>query len=186
MAAYHVVMVHFPIALWLVAGLAIFIRGVSAGAIGQSFDKALPTLLVGGLIFGAVAWGLGLSVWPWETLSATPMGRNHMLLASWSWAYFALLTWLRLRHGAAIWQGLNRLLMVGLAGIGVAFVGITGTLGGHLVGNYTEVGQVLRLLGWEIYTTFYVPDLALWVIVAVSVVLLALGVLGRGGPRKAG
>lgn len=181
MAAYHVVMVHFPIALWLVASLAIVIRAVSEGPLAQSFDRALPTLLVGGLVFGAVAWIIGLNVWPWETLSATPMGRNHMLLASWSWAYFALLTWLRLGHVNDIWQGLNRLVMVGLAGVGVVFVGITGTLGGHLVGNYTEVGQVLRLLGWEIYTTFYVPNLTLVVIVVVSIAMVVLGVLNRRG-----
>lgn len=184
MAAYHVVMVHFPIALWLVAGLAILIRAVSDGAVAQTFDRALPTLLVGGLALGALAWALGLAVWPWETLSATPMGRNHMLLASWSWAYFALLTWLRLRHGAVIWQGLNRLVMAGLAGIGVVFVGITGTLGGHLVGNYTEVGQILRLLGWEIYSTFYVPDLTLGLVVSVSALLVVLGVMGRGAAQK--
>lgn len=185
MAAYHVVMVHFPIALWLISGLAIFIRAISDGRLAQAVDRALPTLLVGGLVLGAVAWLLGLNVWPWETLSATPMGRNHMLLASWSWAYFALLTLLRLRHGAAIWQGLNRLVMAGLAGIGVIFVSITGTLGGHLVGNYTEVGQVLRLLGWEIYSTFYVPNLTLSIIVAVSVVLVMLGAWSRRAPQSA-
>jgi len=179
-------MVHFPIALWLVAGLAIFIRAVSDGAVGQTFDRALPTLLVAGVVFGALAWVLGLNVWPWSTLSSTPMGRNHMLLASWSLAYFALLTVLRLRHGTVIWQGLNRLVMVGLAGVGVIFVGITGTLGGHLVGNYTEVGQVLRLLGWEIYSTFYVPNLTIGVIVVVSVVMVVLALLGRNAAQKAG
>ncbi len=186
MAAYHVVMVHFPITLWLVAGLAIFIRAISDGPLAQTFDRALPTFLVGGLIFGVVAWVLGLNVWPWPTLSSTPMGRNHMLLASWSLAYFALLTVLRLRHGDLIWQGLNRLVMAGLAGIGVIFVGITGTLGGHLVGNYTEVGQVLRWLGWEIYSTFYVPNLTLGIIVAVSVVLVVIGLMGRNTARTAG
>lgn len=178
MAAYHVVMIHFPIALWMVAALCIVIRAANAGPLGQAMDRALPVFLVLGALAGAVAYGLGLSIWPWETLSSTPMGRNHMLLASWSLAYFTLLAVIRITHGSAMWDGLSRWVMVLLAGIGVVLVGITGTLGGHLVGNYTEVGELLRLLGWEIYTTFYVPDLTLYIIAAVSVVLVALGLIG--------
>jgi hypothetical protein len=78
------------------------------------------------------------------------------------------------------------MVIAGLAGIGVVFVGITGTLGGHLVSNYTEVGQVLRLLGWEIYSTFYVPYLTLAVILFVSVAMIALAVWSRSPRQKAG
>lgn len=180
MAAYHVVMIHFPIALWIVSSLAIVIRAFDSGPLGQAMDRALPVFLILGAIFGAVAYALGLSIWPWETLSSTPMGRNHMLLASWSLAYYVLLAVIRHLHGDAIWDGLSRWVMVVLAGIGVVLVGITGTLGGHLVGNYTEVGELLRLLGWEIYSTYYLPDLTLIVIAVVAAVLVALGFLGRG------
>jgi hypothetical protein len=48
--------------------------------------------------------------------------------------------------------------MAGLALLGSVLLGITGTLGGHLVGIYTDVAAVLRWLGWEVYTTFYVPS----------------------------
>jgi hypothetical protein len=180
MAAYHVVLVHFPIALWLVASLAILIRALNAGPLGQAMDRALPVFLVVGAILGAIAYVIGLLVWPWETLSSTPMGRNHMLTASWSLSYFTLLAVIRLLHGNAIWEGLTRWVMVVLSGIGVVLVGITGTLGGHLVGNYTEVGQLLRLLGWEIYSTYYVPNVTIMIIAAVSVVLLGIGAFGRG------
>jgi hypothetical protein len=146
-------------------------------------DRALPVFLILGVIAGAVAFALGLSIWPWETLSSTPMGRNHMLLASWSLAYYVLLAVIRSLHGDAIWNGLSRWVMVLLAGIGVVLVGITGTLGGHLVGNYTEVGEVLRLLGWEIYSTYYLPNLTLIIIAVVSVVLFVLGFLGRDKAR---
>jgi len=179
MAAYHVVMVHFPIALWMIASLCIFIRALDSGPLGQAMDRALPVFLVLGVLAGALAYLLGTQVWPWQTLSSTPMGRNHMLVASWSLAYFALLAVIRVLHGADMWNGMARWVMVLLSGIGVVLVGITGTLGGHLVGNYTEVGEILRLLGWEIYTTFYVPDMTLYIIAAVSVVLVALGFLGR-------
>lgn len=180
MAAYHVVIIHFPIALWMVSALAILIRALSAGPLGQAMDRALPVFLVLGALFGATAFLLGISIWPWETLSATPMGRNHMLTASWSLAFFTLLAVIRLVHGDRIWEGLSRWVMVLLAGIGVVLVGITGTLGGHLVGNYTEVGQVLRILGWEIYTTYYVPTFTLLIIAAVSVVLVGIAFVGRG------
>lgn len=179
MAAYHVVLVHFPIALWLVASLAILIRALNSGPLGQAMDRALPLFLVAGAILGAIAYVVGLLVWPWETLSSTPMGRNHMLTASWSLAYFTLLAVIRLLQGNAIWVGLTRWVMVVLSGIGVVLVGITGTLGGHLVGNYTEVGQLLRLLGWEIYSTYYVPNVTIMIIAAVSVVLLGIGAFGR-------
>ncbi|MFN4130046.1 MAG: hypothetical protein ACK4GC_09555 [Paracoccaceae bacterium] len=183
MAAYHVVMIHFPIALWMVSSLAIVIRAFNSGPLGQAMDRALPVFLILGVLSGATAFALGLSIWPWETLSSTPMGRNHMLLASWSLAYYALLTVIRHLHGDAIWDGMARWVMVLLAGIGVVLVGITGTLGGHLVGNYTEVGELLRLLGWEIYSTYYLPNLTLIILGVASVVLIALGFLGRDKAR---
>jgi hypothetical protein len=179
MAAYHVVLVHFPIALWMVASLAIVIRALNSGPVGLAMDRALPVFLILGVILGAAAYTVGLLVWPWATLSSTPMGRNHMLLASWSLAYYALLAVIHYLHGAAIWTDLSRWVMVAVAGIGVVLVGITGTLGGHLVGIYTEVGEVLRLLGWEIYSTYYVPNLTLIIIAVVAVVLVALGFMGR-------
>jgi len=69
--------------------------------------------------------------------------------------------------------------MAALALLGAALLGITGTLGGHLVGIYTDVSAVLRLLGWEVYTTFYVPTITLWVIAAAIVVLIVLGLWGN-------
>ena len=180
MAAYHVVLIHFPIALWIVSSLAIAIRVFNGGPLGQAMDRALPVFLVLGLVFGAAAYLAGILIWPWETLSSTPMGRNHMLTASWSFSFFALLTAIRLLHGERIWLGLSRWVMLLLAGIGVVLVGVTGTLGGHLIGNYTEVGEVLRFLGWEIHTTYYVPNMTLIMIAIVSVLLIAIAFMGRG------
>jgi len=102
-----------------------------------------------------------------------------MLMASWSLAYFTVLAFIRYRHGPAIWQGFSRWIMLLLAGIGVVLVGITGTLGGHLVGNYTEVSALLRRLGWDVYTTYYLPNLTLAIVGVVVLVLLAIGLLGR-------
>jgi ABC-type glucose/galactose transport system permease subunit len=68
--------------------------------------------------------------------------------------------------------------MLGLAGLGAGLLTVTGTLGGHLTGTATAVSQVLRYLGWEVYTTFYVPDMTLIVIAVAILVLIAIGALG--------
>jgi hypothetical protein len=178
MAAYHVVLVHFPIALWMTATLAILWRAVSDGPLAMAVDRALVPLLTLGLLFGIAAYLVGTQVWPWETITSTPLGRNHVLLASWTLAYWALILVTRWLKGEAVWQGVSRWIMAGLALLGAALLGITGTLGGHLVGIYTDVAGALRFLGWEVYTTFYVPTTTLWIIVAAAVVLLGLGIWG--------
>ena len=175
MAGYHVVLVHFPIALWMTAALAILYRALSDGPLAQSIDRALVPLLAAGLVFGVCAYAVGLFVWPFETITASPLGRNHMLLATWTTAYWALLLVLRWRRGSAIWQGSMRFVTAGLAVVGAVLLGITGTLGGHLIGVYTDVSQVLRKLGWEVYTTFYVPNTTLMALAVISLVLIVIG-----------
>jgi hypothetical protein len=182
MAAYHVVLVHFPIALWMTATLAILIRAFSDGPLARAIDRALVPLLALGLITGVAAYVVGVMVWPWEALSSTPLGRNHMLLATWTVAYWTLLLVTRWIQGEAIWEGSPRWIMAGLAVLGSALLGITGTLGGHLIGVYTEVVDVLRFFGWEVYTTFYVPTLTLVAIVVGAVLLTAIGMWGARRP----
>jgi hypothetical protein len=175
MAAYHVVLVHFPIALWMTAMLAILWRAVSDGPVAIAIDRALVPLLSVGLVTGLLAIVVGRLSWSWEAISTSPMGRNHILLAVWTTAYWALLLVTRKKHGEAIWDGPGRWVMALLALIGGGLLGITGTLGGHLSGIYTDLAKVLRQLGWEVHRTFYVPTTTLAVIVAAAVVLMALG-----------
>jgi hypothetical protein len=82
-------------------------------------------------------------------------------------------------QGEAVWQGAMRWIMAGLAILGSGLLGITGTLGGHLVGIYTEVSEVLRLLGWEVFTTYYVPNVTLAAILIAAIILTAIGIFGR-------
>jgi len=178
MAAYHAVLVHFPIALLMTATLAILLRAVSDGALARAVDRALVPLLAVGLLSGVVAYLVGFLVWPWEAISSTPLGRNHMLVATWTLAYWALLLATRWIQGEAVWEGVTRWVMAGLAILGSILLGITGTLGGHLVGIYTEVSEALRFLGWEVYTTFYVPNVTLAAIVIAAIVLAAIGIWG--------
>ncbi|WP_137044524.1 heme ABC transporter permease [Pseudolabrys sp. FHR47] len=175
MAAYHVVLVHFPIALWMTATLAILWRAVSNGPVALAIDRAMIPLLSVGLASGIIAVTVGLMVWPWDAISTSPMGRNHILLAAWTVAYWTLLLVTRSIQGEAIWDGPGRWVMAGLAILGSALLGITGTLGGHLAGIYTDLSAVLRALGWEVHRTFYVPNLTLGVIVAAAVALIAIG-----------
>ncbi len=175
MAAYHVVLVHFPIALWMTATLAILYRAFSNGPVAQAVDRALIPLLSIGLVSGTVAIIVGLMVWPWDAISTSPLGRNHVLLAIWTTAYWALMLATRWIQGDAIWDGPGRWVMAALSVIGSVLLGITGTLGGHLSGIYTDLSKVLRALGWEVHRTFYVPNMTLGVIVAAAVALVVLG-----------
>lgn len=179
MAAYHSVLVHFPIALLMTATLAILVRAVSDGPLARAIDRALVPLMAVGLLAGVVAYVVGLMVWPWQAISSTPLGRNHMLVATWTLAYWALLLATRWVQGEAVWQGAMRWVMAGLAILGSGLLGIAGTLGGHLVGVYTEVSEVLRFLGWEVYTTYYVPNVTLALIVIAAIILTTIGILGR-------
>jgi len=174
MAAYHVLMVHFPIALWMTATLAILLRAFSDGPLAQAVDRALVPLLSISLVFGIIAFSIGLMVWPWETISASALGRNHVLSASWTVTYWATVLFVRWRRGEAVWNGMSRWIMAGFALLGSALLGITGTLGGHLVGIYTEVSVALRVLGWDVYTTYYVPDMTLVAIGVIATLLLGL------------
>ena len=178
MAAYHAVLVHFPIALLMTATLAILLRAISDGPLARAVDRALVPLLAVGLLSGVVAFVVGFLVWPWEAISSTPLGRNHMLLATWTLAYWALVLATRWIQGEAVWDGATRWVMAGLAILGSGLLGITGTLGGHLVGIYTEVSEALRFIGWEVYTTFYVPNLTLAAILLAAIVLATIGIWG--------
>jgi len=138
-------------------------------------------LLLGGLL-GACGFVAGLLVWPIEAVASSPLARNHVLLASWSLGYWLLLALVRWLGGEQVWQGLWRWTMLGLAGLGMALQTITGTLGGYLAGNPSAVSEVLRRLGWEVFTTFYLPS---WLLILLGVAALALIALGVAGGRRA-
>ena len=176
MTAYHVMLVHFPIALWTTAALVIALRAFSDGRLARSADAVLTPLLFVGAVSGALAFAVGLLVWPPEAVSSSPLARNHVLLASWTLAYWILLWITRWRGGESVWEGLWRWTMLGLAVLGLGLQTITGTLGGYLAGNPSAVSEVLRRLGWEVFTTFYLPSWVLGAIVLASMVLVAIGV----------
>ncbi len=178
MAPYHVMLVHFPIALWTTAALIILMRAFSDGALARAADGALTFLLFLGAVTGALAFMVGLLVWPIEAVAGSPLARNHLLLAIWSLAYWIVLWLLRWRGGERVWQGTWRWIMLGLAALGVGLQTITGTLGGYLAGNPSIVSEVVRRLGWEVFTTFYLPDWILILLVIAALIMIALGFIG--------
>ena len=179
MTAYHVMLVHFPIALWTTAALVILLRTFSDGQLARSADAVLTPLLFIGAVTGAMAYVVGLLVWPFEAVSSSPLARNHMLLASWTLAYWIVLWITRWRGGQRVWEGLWRWTMLGLVLLGVGLQTITGTLGGYLAGNPSAVSEIVRRLGWEVFTTFYLPDWILILLVISALAMIALGTFGR-------
>ena len=177
MGPYHAIMVHFPVALWTVAAGIIIFRGVSEGPLARAFDRVLVSLLFIGVATGLVAYVLGQLVWSPDTLQATPLGRNHMMAATWSLFYWAAVLVLRWRTGERAWEGaINRLIMVVLGALGAGLLAITGTLGGHLHGAPAYLSEILRMLGFDVYQTYYVPNGVLAVLVIVIVMMPALAI----------
>ena len=181
MGPYHAIMVHFPVSLWMVASGIIVFRAVSDGELARALDRVLVPLLVIGVVTGLIAYTLGQLVWPSSTLQKTPLGRNHMMGATWTLSYWVAVLFLRWRAGEHVWESRHRrLVMVILGALGAALLAITGTLGGHLHGAPAYLSEILRMLGWDVYTTFYVPT---WVLGVLGVVIVAMPVLARRASR---
>jgi hypothetical protein len=181
MGPYHAIMVHFPVALWTVASGIIILRALSDGVMARAFDRVLVPLLVLGVVTGLVAYTLGQLVWPPDTLQSTPLGRNHMLAATWSLFYWAAVLFLRWRSGERAWEGgVNRLIMVCLGALGAGLLTITGTLGGHLHGAPAYLSEILRMLGFDVYHTFYVPS---WALAVLALVIVAMPLLAVAATR---
>ena len=175
MGPYHAIMVHFPVALWTVASGIIIFRALSGGPLARAFDSVLVSLLVASVATGLVAYVLGQLVWPPDTLQSTPLGRNHMLAASWSLFYWSAVLFLRWSAGPRVWEGaVNRLIMVGLGALGASQLAATGTLGGHLHGAPAYLSELMRVFGWDVYHTFYSPT---WVLLVLAVVIVTMPVL---------
>jgi uncharacterized membrane protein YvlD (DUF360 family) len=186
MGPYHAMMAHFPVAVWITASMIIIVRALSDGALAKSMDRVLVPFLVFGIVTGVITYVLGLLVWPAETLQTTPLGRNHMMAATWSMFYWAAVLVLRWWVGEKAWEGLtNRLIMLGLGALGGGLLAITGTIGGHLHGAPSFLTSVLRALGWEVYASFHFPN---WVLGVLGVVIVAMPVVAivsvRGGEAR--
>jgi len=179
MAVYHVLLVHFPIALWMIAYLFVLLRTFSDAEIIVHLEKLIWPLILLGSLIGAAAFVLGTQIFPWSAITESPLGRNHIMLATWTLAYWSVMGILgyRLRHH--LFDSGQRWITLVLASIGALVVVITGTLGGSLVGTPSLVTKSLSVVGWNVHTTFYLPNWMLIAYVAGAVLLIVLGYIGR-------
>jgi hypothetical protein len=179
MGPYHALMSHFPVGLWMTATLMILFRAFSDGVLARNLERVLVPLLMWAAITGAIAYALGFLVWPYEALVRSPLGRNHLLMATWAQVHWMMVLFIAWRAGSAVWGGAGRWVMAGLAALGAGLLGIAGALGGHLIGNPTMVSGLLGTAGWEVYTTFYVPT---GILIAMGLSILLLVVLAMINP----
>lgn len=182
MGPYHAIMVHFPVALWTVASAIVIFRALSGSPLARAFDRVLMPLLVLGVVTGLVAYALGQLVWPPETLQSTPLGRNHMMAATWSLFCWTAVLYLRWRAGEEVWaSSTSRAAMLSLGLLGAALLAATGTLGGHLHGAPAYLSEIVRMFGWDVYKTHYVPT---WVLCVLALVIVAMPALAIATERR--
>lgn len=180
MSGIHHMLVHFPAGFWALATLMILVGALLPGRMAEISRTALLPVLVLSLLAALAAIISGLLTWPLEASISSPLARNHILTALWSLGVFTMLTVLVWRAGSAAFDGAGRWVLLLLALIGISIFSTTGTIGGHLVGAPTQFSALLKLLGWDVYHTFFVPT---WVIAVMVLIGIASAVLGLKGRR---
>ncbi|WP_168016942.1 heme ABC transporter permease [Halomonas salinarum] len=179
----HAMLSHFPVGFWALATLMILVGVFLSGRLAELSRAALLPVLILSLIGGLAAIIVGFLVWPMEANLASPLTRNHILMSFWSLGIYTMITVLVWKAGDAAFDGNRRWALVILALTGGLMFSAAGTLGGHLAGAATAFSDVLGLMGWEVYTTFYSP---LWVSAVMVIIGIALGALGIMNRRKKG
>jgi len=175
---YHILMAHFPVALWMAAYLFILIRSLSDSQFAVRLQKAIWPLAALGTLAGFVTYGLGLTIYPWSAITESPLGRNHIMLATWTLSYWTVMSVLGYRFRRHLFDGAQRWITLVLATIGAMVITITGTLGGSLGGTPSLVTKSLSWIGWDVYMTYYLPT---WMLVAYgagALLLIAIGIVG--------
>ncbi len=176
---YHILVAHFPVGLWVTAYLFILIRTFSDSVFAVGLQKAIWPVAALGTLAAFVTYGLGLTIYPWSAITASPLGRNHILLATWTLSYWTVMSVLGYRFRRHLFEGAQRWITLSLATIGVLVITITGTLGGSLTGTPSLVTESLGWIGWNVYMTFYLPTWMLAVFGVGAVLLVAIGIAGR-------
>lgn len=181
MSGIHHMLVHFPLGFWALATLMILVGSFFNGRLAEVSREALLPILVLSLLAAAITIVSGLLVWPLDAALYSPLTRNHILTALWSLGVFVMLTVLVWRAGSSAFDGVRRWVLVILALTGMLIFATTGTIGGHMVGATTQFSELLKLFGWDVYHTFYVPT---WVIGMLVLIGLVCAVVGMRSQRS--
>lgn len=179
MTPIHHMMVHFPMALLFVALLIILARFFSDTPTIRRIEGALPLLLILGVASGIAAFISGLLIWPSEAITSSPMGRNKLLISSWMLAAWSIVTLLRLRGGSALWEQGGRWPLLVMSVTGGMLLATTGTLGGYLLGAPSRFSDGLRAVGWDVYHTYFAPNWALGIAVALALIIIGIGIMRK-------
>lgn len=179
MAPIHHMMAHFPIALLFVALLIILARFFFNTPAIRRIESALPLLLILGIAGGIATFISGLLIWPSEAVTSSPMGRNKLLMAAWMLASWSVVTLYRLRGGSALWEQGGRWPLIIMSAVSGVLLATTGTLGGYLLGSPSRFSDGLRAIGWDVYHTYFAPNWALGVAVALALVIIAIGFIRK-------
>jgi hypothetical protein len=177
-SVYHILVAHFPVGLWVTAYLFILIRTFSDSVFAVRVQKAIWPVAALGTLAGFVTYGLGLTIYQWSAITESPLGRNHIMLATWTLSYWTVMGILGYRFRRHLFDGAQRWITFALATIGMLVITITGTLGGSLTGTPSLVTKSLGWIGWNVYMTFYLPPWMLLVYVATAVLLVVIGIIG--------
>ncbi len=183
MSGIHHMLVHFPLGFWALATLMILVGSVFNGRLAEISREALLPVLVLSLLAAAIAIASGFLVWPVEAALSSPLTRNHILTALWSLGVFVMLTVLVWRARNSAFDGARRWVLVVLAITGMSIFATTGTIGGHLVGATTQFSEVLKLLGWNVYNTFFVPTWVVATLVLIGLICAAAGLMNQRSTR---
>lgn len=172
MTGLHHMLIHFPIVLWLAAA-ALLLAGC-AGRAPAWGSPVLRLILPLALLAAIAALITGLMAWSPQAILASPLGRNKLAFALWLVTCWGVLNWLHLRHGKALFKPGLRFLTATLSILGVVLLLITATQGGLLAGVSAGIPDLLRGLGFEVYTTLRQPWWSLLVLLAVLAALVTL------------
>lgn len=183
MAPYHHMMAHFPIALMSLTFMLILLRIFTSSEAVRKLEANFLIYGLGiGIVGGVAAMVTGLLIWPAEAPLTATMGRNKILMASWTIAVWTMVLALLWYVGNRIWEGTGRYLMLGLGAFGLILAATTGTLGGHLLGSPSRLSGVLNQFGWNIYQTYFAPSWVIVILVVVGITGIALGLLAGRKP----
>lgn len=134
--AQHVVLVHFPIALFLVGTLFDVIATLSRVVSRKTaFTLGAKLNTVAAAVFALPTVATGLLAWQWQLAGAKLKGilLLHLVLGSTCAVLILLVAWIRLRPGNTTALSIPIVLLI-LEGITAAILAIVGHLGGFLSG----------------------------------------------------